>query len=103
MMMNYATDGRCHNAQAGTFGHECGKPAVWVGTRADGFQCGFCDDCRQRGHEARAYVSWRPFAAIELTPAGEQLVIPGCERKHVSGPDNRPGAARKPRQGTLWD
>lgn len=35
-------------------------------------------------------------AATELTPAGEQLVIPGCERNAVAGP-------RKPRQSTLWD
>lgn len=35
-------------------------------------------------------------AATELTPAGEQFIIPGCERASVSG-------ARKPRQGTLWD
>ena len=30
--MTYATYGKCHNANHGTFGHECGKPAAWVGT-----------------------------------------------------------------------
>jgi hypothetical protein len=32
--MSYATDGKCHNAQPGTYGHECGKPAEWLGTKA---------------------------------------------------------------------
>ena len=27
----YATDGLCHNANRGTYGHECGKPAEWLG------------------------------------------------------------------------
>ena len=48
---NYATDGLCHNAQVGTFGHECRKPAIWLGKDARGWQSGFCDDCRQRGDE----------------------------------------------------
>ena len=29
---SYATDGKCHNAEPGTYGHECGKPAAWIGT-----------------------------------------------------------------------
>ena len=28
---SYATDGKCHNAEPGTYGHECGKPATWIG------------------------------------------------------------------------
>jgi hypothetical protein len=67
----YATDGRCHNAELGTYGHECGKPAVWVGRKMAPacpglglpkpypFECGFCEDCRREGYEARAYSDWR--------------------------------------------
>lgn len=57
-MSSYATDGKCHNAQPGTFGHECGKPAVWVGTKAGGFSSGFCADCKEHGHEARVMARW---------------------------------------------
>jgi hypothetical protein len=48
-----AIDGNCHNSEPGTFGHECGKPAVGLGTAPDGFASGFCDECRARGWEAR--------------------------------------------------
>ena len=66
--MNYATDGICHNAQPGTFGHECGKPAKWVGTKENGFQCGFCNDCKETGHEARQYGNWTAFERVKNTP-----------------------------------
>jgi hypothetical protein len=59
--MTYATDGKCHNAEPGTFGHECGKPAVWIGTQADGFKSGFCVACRARGWEARSCIAWEPM------------------------------------------
>lgn len=55
----YATDGRCHNAEPGTFNHECGKPATWIGTNRNGFRSGYCDDCRYNGYEARRVVEWR--------------------------------------------
>ena len=54
----YATDGRCHNAEPGTYGHECGKPAVWLATTPGGFTTGFCDDCKQHGYEARGMTDW---------------------------------------------
>lgn len=54
----YATDGKCHNSNAGTFGHECGKPADFIGTKANGFRSGFCVACRARGTEARSIVKW---------------------------------------------
>jgi hypothetical protein len=54
----YATDGRCHTAEPGTFGHECGKPATWIGTNAKGFACGFCDACKANGWEASSYTQW---------------------------------------------
>lgn len=69
----YATDGQCHNAEPGTYGHECGKPAVWLGTRPDGFQSGFCDDCRRNGYEARPYTSWQAVTP----PAAYAAIIDG--------------------------
>jgi hypothetical protein len=61
----YATDGKCHNAEAGTYGHECGKPATWLGTDRNGFASGFCSDCKEHGREARGNVKWTPLAAIK--------------------------------------
>jgi hypothetical protein len=60
---SYATDGKCHNAEPGTYGHECGKPAAWIGTTAGGFSAGYCADCKRNGSEARICVSWTPAAA----------------------------------------
>ena len=59
--MTYATDAKCHNAQPGTYGHECGKPAIWVGENRNGFRCGYCADCKRNGYEARGVVSWQPY------------------------------------------
>ena len=39
--MSYASDGICHNAEPGTYGHECGKPAIWIGITKTGFRSGF--------------------------------------------------------------
>lgn len=55
----YAMDGKCHNAEPGTYGHECGKSAPWIGTTKSGFEAGFCDDCKRHGYEAKAIVVWR--------------------------------------------
>ena len=85
---------RCVNAQRGTFGHECGKPASWIASKdyENGFQACFCDDCSKWGHEAGSYRRWRyiglpaaPRVSYELTPEGEQAVIPGCERNRAPG------------------
>ena len=62
--MLYATDGQCHNAEPGTYGHECGKPATWLGTDRNGFVSGFCDDCRQHGWERTSKVAWIRLPAI---------------------------------------
>lgn len=59
--MTYATDGKCHNAQPGTYGHECSKPAHWIGTNQNGHQSGFCDHCKTHGHDAREYTHWQPY------------------------------------------
>lgn len=56
---SYVTDGKCHNAEPGTYGHECGKPAAWIGTNPKGFSSGFCDDCKRHGYEARDVIAWR--------------------------------------------
>lgn len=57
--MSYASDGKCHNAQPGTYGHECGKPSTWIGVRKDRmFKMGFCDHCKENGYEARKYDLW---------------------------------------------
>lgn len=58
---SYAVDGACHNADSGTYGHECGKPATWLGTDEDGFAMGFCDRCKAHGSEARGVVRWEPI------------------------------------------
>lgn len=63
----YAIDGLCHNANCGTYGHECGKPARWLGTDAEGFTMGYCEHCRHNGHEARGVRTWAPAPAPVLT------------------------------------
>ena len=85
--MSYATDGKCHNAEPGTFGHECGKPATWIGraptthTR-DGFhRVGFCDDCKANGYEAKQFGGWErippaPSKALG-SPTGDDDPEPG--------------------------
>lgn len=67
----YAIDGLCHNENYGTFGHECGKPAVWLADKPSKifpptFTSGFCDRCRREGDEAPAYSNWRPLVAAPI-------------------------------------
>lgn len=65
--MSYADDGACHNAEPGTYGHECGKPAIWIGTsKATGFRSGFCADCKVKGWEASAFETWNRVAPPHL-------------------------------------
>lgn len=59
--MSYATDGKCHNSEPGTFNSECGHPATWVGTNTKGHASGFCDDCQRTGYEARSVIHWDNF------------------------------------------
>jgi hypothetical protein len=49
---------RAETAYFGTFNHECGKPATFIGTRADGFASGFCDACKTNGWEASRRTHW---------------------------------------------
>jgi hypothetical protein len=58
----YAVDGRCHNSEPGSFGHECGATAYWLGTDASGFTAGFCDACKEGGYECQGIVTWEPIA-----------------------------------------
>ena len=57
----YATDGKCHNAQIGTYGHECGRPATWLGIKNPRWGSGFCDECKEFGHERHEYLIWIPL------------------------------------------
>ena len=59
----YATDGKCHNAEAGSYNHECGRSAKWLGTYKNGFTMGFCERCKQRGYEAKTVVKWEAIDA----------------------------------------
>ena len=61
--MTYATDGKCHNANAGTYGHECGKPATWIGTSRTGFRSGYCTKCKEHGDEGMRCVAWEAKVA----------------------------------------
>ena len=61
MTYDPATDGKCHNSEAGWYNQECGKPAVWLGTKANGFQSGFCARCRTDGWERNGYVTWAEY------------------------------------------
>lgn len=51
----YGKDGLCHNSEAGAFGHECGKPATWIGIMRNGWKSGFCDECKEHGHERKQF------------------------------------------------
>ena len=52
---------RCRNAEPGTFGHECGKPATWVGVKESGYEASYCGSCKETGTEAKQSVDWRPL------------------------------------------
>lgn len=52
---------RCTNAEPGTYGHECNKPAQWEATKASGFTTHYCDECKRTGTEARTYTQWTPY------------------------------------------
>lgn len=78
---------RCTNANRGTFNHECGRPAVWLGTQPSGHRQAFCAECKANGDEAASVVAWTtPIFHTEPTPIGNQYVIPGCEKDKSRGP-----------------
>ena len=55
---SYATDGLCHNSNPGSYNHECGKPATFIGVTRRGFASGYCTACKEHGAEARLVVRW---------------------------------------------
>ena len=59
--LDYANDGKCHNAEPGTHGHECGKPAEWLGITHMGYAFGFCDACKRSGYESRGIRDWSRY------------------------------------------
>ena len=59
---------RCTNAEPGSYGHECGDAAGFIGLRSDGSQAYFCSACKERGSEARRYSDWQ---ALPTTGLGE--------------------------------
>jgi hypothetical protein len=89
-MSDYATDGFCHNAEPGTFGHECGRIATWIGTKSNGFRSGFCDRCKASGTEARAFTGWaRKVDSLYvplLRPAGFESLPPKIRWEYVEAP-----------------
>ena len=71
----YAVDGKCHNAEPGTYNHECGNPAEWLGVmrensrRQDASAMGFCAKCKETGYEAKHALRWislMPMTATEI-------------------------------------
>jgi hypothetical protein len=58
---------QCQNAEPGTYGHECGKPAQWTATNRQGHAAGFCDQCKATGSEARNYSQWTPQEPQQCT------------------------------------
>jgi hypothetical protein len=80
MTLSYATDGKCHNANVGTFNHECGQPATWVGTKkTSGFMSGFCDHCKEHGDEAKAYSSWKRIKPEAAEPLSTYAFMDGTK------------------------
>ena len=55
---------RCTNAEPGSYGHECGEAAGFIGSRADGGQSCFCATCKAQGSEARHYADWQALPTM---------------------------------------
>jgi hypothetical protein len=69
---------RCTNAEPGSYGHECGEQAGFIGSRADGGQSCFCSACKAQGSEARRYSDWQalPTMAQGIAPPRQLLCAP---------------------------
>ena len=57
---------RCTNAEPGSYGHECGEPAGFIGSNADGGQACFCSTYKAQGSEARRYTDWMALPTMGL-------------------------------------
>jgi len=84
--MSYATDGKCHNAEPGTYGHECGKPATWIGTKSNGYRSGFCDQCKEHGWEASGFVKWERVATTSVNVETLRREFGRLKRLNPDGP-----------------
>jgi len=79
-----AIDGKCHNTEPGTFNHECGRPAVWIGENAKGSRSGYCEDCRHHGYEARRAVRWTRIPSKPMDyPARDPVALTALAAEHV--------------------
>jgi hypothetical protein len=98
----YATDGKCHNANKGTFNHECGRTAVWLGATKAGFWSGFCERCKIGGDEARDVAVWRKIDQFtkERLDAAHRAVME-VAKAIIADPSPNPQARRK--SDAQWD
>ena len=71
---------RCTNAEPGSYGHECGEPAGFIGSGADGGQSCFCSACRALGSEARRYSDWQ---ALPVMGQGESAAEAITARAYI--------------------
>ena len=55
---------RCTNAEPGSYSHECGDPAGFIGSKADGGQACFCFACKEHGTEARRFIRWQALPTV---------------------------------------
>ena len=55
---------RCTNAEPGSYGHECGEAAAFIGSRPDGGQSCFCSACKAHGSEAQRYALWQELPTM---------------------------------------
>lgn len=61
---------RCINSNPGTFGHECGRPATFIGVEPrTGARATFCDICAEDGVEGRRHFF---EAALPPVPGGDK-------------------------------
>ena len=76
---------RCTNTEPGSYGHECGERAGFIGSGADGGQSCFCSACKAQGSEARRYSHWQAMskkaqgdnAAEAITALAFIVTLPG--------------------------
>lgn len=61
---------RCVNAESGTYGHECGQPARYIGLSGDRAAT-FCAFCRMHGHDAAKVQTWHSLPAFPTDESGQ--------------------------------
>lgn len=60
----------CTNAEPGTYGHECGKPADYIALHDAGrFYVGRCAHCAEHGAERDGLVNWQRVPAWYIAAA----------------------------------